>query len=121
MIREKDRFVKAGTLDGGLGKLIDEMAGVAGERKLGARGLALAGDEESPIGAERGSMSSADIEQTYVHQPGEVVAEDGEGGKFVVDDKDRIVYVEKEQVEHMLRGLVAKRGQRKQSERSEHI
>lgn len=113
----------AGIFGGGrrVEKDIDELVdfGVAGKgsgewsgRTLAAKGLPLKGDGKVLGNIEgQGVVSAGDIERTYVHQPGEVVAEDGEGGKFVVDEKDRIVFVEKEGVEHMLRGLVAKRGE----------
>jgi hypothetical protein len=73
--------------------------------------LVAAAEGTGSVSVGRGSASSGDVvERTYVQQPGEIVAEDEEGGKFVVDDKDRIVYVEKEGAERLLRGLIARRG-----------
>jgi hypothetical protein len=92
----------------------------AGESSVNLAGGLSAGEVTQVVAAAegtgsvsvgRGSASSGDvIERTYVQQPGEIVAEDEEGGKFVVDDKDRIVYVEKEGAERLLRGLIARRG-----------
>ncbi|GAQ84827.1 hypothetical protein KFL_002080040 [Klebsormidium nitens] len=88
-----------------------ENSGELSGKTVAAKGIPSKREGKLGEGIEgQDGVSSGDIERTYVHQPGEVVAEDGEGGKFVVDDKDRIVFVEKEGVEHMLRGLVAKRG-----------
>eukprot|EP00243_Klebsormidium_subtile_P003732 TRINITY_DN17320_c0_g1_i1.p1 TRINITY_DN17320_c0_g1~~TRINITY_DN17320_c0_g1_i1.p1 ORF type:complete len:229 (+),score=28.00 TRINITY_DN17320_c0_g1_i1:718-1404(+) len=96
-------------------------SGAMSGRTLASKGLPLLRDGKLLGNIERpGGVAGSDIERTYVHQPGEVVAEDGEGGKFVVDDKDRIVFVEKEGVEHMLRGLVAKRGGAKETRDREH-
>lgn len=131
---KSDRGVLGAAIFGGgrrVGEDIDELAEIGGAdegsgelngRTLAAKGLPLKGDGKLSGKTDGpGGVSAGDIERTYVHQPGEVVAEDGEGGKFVVDDKDRIVFVEKEGVEHMLRGLVAKRGEAKRkTENREH-